>query len=77
VILLLSGAGLHEGSESAEVVVWMLDRLDAEHPPCFSFTNLTVFGAWTPFAETVADYLSTQCGTHFVFENPGAKTRSP
>jgi acetyltransferase-like isoleucine patch superfamily enzyme len=67
VILLAPGAKADGGLGSKDVVIWSLDRIDVGQTPCFCFTELTVLGPWTPFAESVADHLSTQRGTYFVF----------
>ena len=65
-VILLRGES--RGSlDSQDAVIWSLRRQAGAQSPCFAFEELTVFGPWTPFAETVANYLSTECGTHFVF----------
>ena len=66
-VILLSGESC--GSlDSQDSVIWSLRRQSGAQSPCFAFEELTVFGPWTPFAETVANYLSTECGTHFAVE---------
>jgi acetyltransferase-like isoleucine patch superfamily enzyme len=77
VILLARGADVRAELESGDLVIWSLDRYEAGQTPSFCFTELTIFGSWTPFAETVADHLSTQCGTHFVFASLSPSTRLP
>jgi acetyltransferase-like isoleucine patch superfamily enzyme len=77
VILVAPGANVGGGLALKDVVIWSLDRIEVNQIPCFCFLELTVSGSWTPFAETIADHLSTQCGTHFVFASPDPSTRLP
>jgi acetyltransferase-like isoleucine patch superfamily enzyme len=67
VILIL--AGNRPEPISGDAVIWSLNRIDTGQTPCFAFTELTIYGPWTPLAETIANHLSTQCGTHFVFNS--------
>jgi len=51
-------------------VIWILEApKPSTKAPVFHFGDLTIYGSWTPFAESVADHLCRSFGTHFVFSS--------
>jgi hypothetical protein len=65
-ILCLGGKKTDTGNlRPQSVVVWRMTG-DQGSIPAFCFSDLTIYGERTPFADEVAGYLCEHCGTHFI-----------
>ena len=60
-----------------DAVVWSLGRRESHGTTCFAFEELQVLGPWTPRVESIATFLATECGTHFVFDSEAPRTKVP